>query len=150
MPSPHRTREIAKYESRHTLIKTVTSTGATLVESDTGKLIVVDTSGGDTTITLPAAKVGLTFTIMVWKTAATKNLLINAPSSANYYKGGLVWLDTDDTGTHLFSSAPNGSSHYQLDIDDPELGSTITAITDGTYWYLQGTIMDPANAPTWA
>ena len=148
MPSPHRTREIAKHESSHTLVKAVTSTGATLVESDTGKLIVVDTSGGNTTITLPAAKVGLTFTIMLWKTAAAKNLLINAPSSANYYKGGVSWRDTDATGAQALSAA-NGTSEYQLDLDDPDIGTSVTVVCDGTVWYISGTVVDNA-APTWA
>ena len=150
MPSPHRTREIAQYEARHTTVKAVTTGTTALVEADTGKLINVDNSGGNVTLTLPTPVAGQTFTILLTATGTDKNLILNAAASANFYKGGLVWLDTDDTGTHLFSSAPNGSSEYQLDIDDPELGSTITAITDGTYWYLQGTIMDPANAPTWA
>ncbi len=69
MPSPLRVREIAQYEARHTTVKAVPSAGATLVAADAGKLLVVDTSGGHTTITLPAAQVGLSFRIMVWKTA---------------------------------------------------------------------------------
>ena len=148
MPSPHRTREIAKHESSHTLVKAVTSTGATLVESDTGKLIVVDTSGGNTTITLPAAKVGLTFTIMLWKTAAAKNLLINAPSSSNYYKGGVSWRDLDATGAQALSAA-NGTSEYRVDLDDPDIGTRVEVVCDGTLWYISGTVVDE-TAPSWS
>ena len=149
MPSPHRTREIAKHESSHTLVKAVTSTGATLVESDTGKLLVVDTSGGNTTITLPAAKVGLTFTFMVWKTAAAKNLLINSPAAAAFYKGGLSWRDPDDADAQASFSASNGTDEYLLDLDDPDIGTQITVVCDGTVWYIFGTVVDE-TAPTWA
>ena len=149
MPSPHRTREIAQYESRHKLIKTVTSAGATLVESDTGKLIVVDTSGGNTTITLPAAKVGLIFTIQVWKTAAAKNLLINAPASANYYKGGFSWRDPDDADAQASFSAANGTSEYRVDLDDPDIGTRVEFVCDGTLWYISGTVVDE-TVPSWS
>jgi len=149
MPSPHRTRESAKHESRHTLVKTVTSAGATLVASDTGKLVVVDTSGGDTTITLPAALVGLTFTFMVWKTAAAKNLVINSPAAAAFYKGGLSWHDPDDVNAQVSFSASDGTSEYLLDLDDPDIGTRITVVCDGTVWYISGTLVDE-TAPTWA
>jgi len=149
MPSPHRTREIAQYESRHTLIKTVTSAGATLVEADSGKLLVVDTSGGDTTITLPAAKVGLTFTIQVWKTAAAKNLLINSPASAAYYKGGFSWRDPDDADAQASFSASDGTSEYRVDLDDPDIGTRVEVVCDGTLWYISGTVVDE-TVPSWS
>ena len=149
MPSPHRVREIAQYEARHTAVKAVTSAGATLVAADSGKLLVVDTSGGDTTITLPAAQVGLSFRIMVWKTAAAKNLLINSPASAAYYKGGFSWRDPDDTDGQVSFSASNGTSEYRVDLDDPDIGTDVQVVCDGTLWYISGTVVDE-TAPSWS
>jgi hypothetical protein len=148
MPSPHRTREIAQYEATHTTVKAVTSTGATLVSADAGKLVVVDTSGGDTTITLPAAEPGLKFSFLVWKTAAAKDLHINSPASAAYYKGGVSWRDIDATGAQALSES-NGTAHYRLQMDDPDVGTTIEVVCDGTLWYIWGTVLDNA-APTWS
>ena len=148
MPSPHRVREIAQYEARHTAVKAVTSAGATLVAADSGKLLVVDTSGGNTTITLPAAQVGLPFRITVWKTAAAKNLLINSPASAAYYKGGLAWIDTNEDDAPTLSES-NGTAHYQLDLDDPEVGTNVEVVCDGSLWYISGTVVDE-TAPSWS
>ena len=148
MPSPFQTRNIAHNVADYTTVKAVTSTGATLTAADTGKLIVVDTSGGDTTITLPAAAVGLTFTIQVWKTAAAKNLLINSPASAAFYKGGFSWRDLDATGAQALS-ASNGTSEYRVDLDDPDIGTRVHLICDGTIWYISGTVVDE-TAPSWS
>jgi|TARA_R110002110_G_scaffold199269_1_gene409994 hypothetical protein len=149
MPSPHRVREIAQYEARHTAVKDVTSAGATLLAADSGKLLSVDTSGGNTTITLPAAAPGLTFRIMIWKTAAAKNLLINSPASAAFYKGGLSWHDPNDADAQVSFSASNGTSEYQLDLDDPDIGTDIQVVCNGTLWHISGTLVDE-TAPTWA
>lgn len=149
MPSPRRTRAISKHEATRTTVKAVTSAGATLVSSDSGKLITVDTSGGNTTITLPAAEVGLTFDIMLWKTAAAKNLLINSPAAAAFYKGGLSWHDPNDADAQVSFTASDGTSEYQLDLDDPDIGTRVTVVCDGTVWYISGTLVDE-TAATWA
>ena len=148
MPSPFQTRNIAHNVADYTTVKAVTSTGAPLTAADTGKLIVVDTSGGDTTITLPAAAVGRTFTIQVWKTAAAKNLLINSPASAAFYKGGVSWRDLDATGAQALSAA-NGTSEYRVDLDDPDIGTRVHLVCDGTIWYISGTVVDE-TAPSWS
>lgn len=148
MPSPFQTRNIAHNVADYTTVKAVTSAGATLTAADTGKLIVVDTSGGNTTIVLPAAAVGLTFKFLVWKTGVEKNLLINSPAAAAFYKGGVSFRDIDATGAQALSES-NGTAHYLLDLDDPDVGTTIEVVCDGTIWYISGTVLDNL-APVWA
>ena len=86
---------------------------------------------------------------MVWKTAAAKNLLINSPAAAAFYKGGLSWRDPDDADAQASFSASNGTDEYLLDLDDPDIGTQITVVCDGTVWYIFGTVVDE-TAPTWA
>lgn len=147
MPSPFQTRNIAHLTANYTTVKEVTSADATLTSADTGKLIVVDASGGEVIITLPAAEVGLTFDIQVWK--HTDSLVINAPSSANYFKGGFSWRDPNNGDAQVSFSAADGSSEYRLDMPAPEIGTKVQCVCDGTLWWISGTVVDN-DITTWS
>ena len=140
MPSPHRTREIAQYEARHTTVKLITD-NTTLVAADTGKIISCDL-GAARTVTLPAAKAGLTFKFMVHAVAAdpnTADLVIQSASSGDVAKGGVASLDVN--GNAIVDVGSNGSSHYILTATDAEMGTNIEVYCDGTYWYYTGTVI---------
>tara|TARA_R100001594_G_C3882765_1_gene226387 strand:+ start:112 stop:561 length:450 start_codon:yes stop_codon:yes gene_type:complete len=149
MPSPFQTRQIARTTANYTTVKAI-SADTTLTDADSGKLIAVDNSAANVTITLPTPVAGHTFTIILSKTAAAKNLLVNAASSANYYKGGLLYLDSDDTDAQTYTSSPNGTSEYRVDMDDPAIGSNFTIVSDGTYWYWYGQVSDSGASPNWS
>ncbi len=143
MPSPHRTREIAKYESTHTLVKAITHDPATtLTAADSGKVIVIDKSGGTAAITLPTAQVGLTYRIMVWKSDAggSDNVTIATAATTSLFKGGIVHLDT---------TADENSVGVEADFSDDDLvtlvaarnGTFVELFCDGTHWYLTGRVV---------
>ena len=106
MPSPHRTREIAQYEATHTTVKSVTSGTTALVAADSGKLIAADITGGNVTLTLPAAVVGLTYRAIVHK-SDTGNDEFNINTAAST----LQLFVTEPTGLSLVFLSPLNLQH---------------------------------------
>ena len=136
MPSPHRTREIAQYEARHTTVKAVTAGTTALVAADSGKLIAADITGGAVTLTLPAAVVGLTYRAIVHKSdAGNDEFNINTAAAASLFKGG---VNHSHDGGDNASVESDGSSNYQFSAVDAEAGTDITVVCDGTHWYITG------------
>jgi len=146
MPSPHRTREIAKYESTHTLVKTVTASVA-LTAADSGKLICCDlvTPGADTTLTLPTPQVGLTYRVIVWKDDdGSDDLIVATNASTSLFKGGVIHADTNADNVSV--QAPFSSEDTWTFVD-AEVGTDVTFVCDGTHWYTTGVVMSQ-DVPT--
>lgn len=147
MPSPNRVRQIAQYEATHTLIKTLTSGTTALLASDSGKLIAADITGGNVTVTLPTAQVGLTFRLIVHKSdTGNDEFNINTAVSTSLFKGGIS--HSHDGGDNASVEA-NGSSNYQLSCVDAEAGTEVTVVCDGTHWYISGRSVS-TEPPTFA
>jgi len=146
MPSPHRTREIARQESGHTTVKTVVASVA-LTAADSGKLICVDlvAPGADTTITLPTAEPGLTYRIIVWKDDdGSDDLKVATAASSSLFKGGVIHADTN--ADNLSVQAPFSSEDLWTFVD-AEVGTDVTFVCDGTHWYTTGIVVG-ADVPT--
>ena len=138
MPSPHRTREIAKYESRHTTIKAITA-DTTLTDADSGKLIVADITGGDVTITLPSAIVGQTFRVMVWKSdSGNDDLILVTAATTSLFKGGVVHSDSNADNVSVQADFSNDDT---VTLVDAEVGTDVQLVSDGTHWYISGVSM---------
>lgn len=145
MPSPHRTREIARQESGHTTVKAVVASVA-LTADDSGKLIVVDlVAGSDTTITLPTAEPGLTYRIIVWKDDdGSDDLIVATAATSSLFKGGVIHADTN--ADNLSVQAPFSSEDTWTFVD-AEVGTDVTFVCDGTNWYTTGVVVS-ADVPT--
>lgn len=141
MPSPFQTRNIAHLTANYTTVKAVTASVA-LTSADTGQLIALDTSAGAVTLTLPAAEAGLRHTAQIWKTAADCDLIILAPAAANFIKGGVFWSDNNDADQQTSFVASDGNSNIRVTFDDPEVGTRIELVCDGTNWHLSGVVID--------
>lgn len=147
MPSPHRTREIAQYEATHTTVKAVTSGTTVLTAADSGKLIAGDITGGNVTLTLPAAVVGLTYRMVVHKSdTGDDEFNINTAASTSWFKGG---VNHSHDGADNASVESDGTSHYQFSAVDAEAGTDITVVCDGTHWYITGVSVS-TEPPTFA
>ena len=147
MPSPHRVREIAQYEATHTTVKAVTSGTTTLVAADSGKLIAADITGGNVTLTLPAAIVGLTYRMIVHKSdTGNDEFNINTAASSSHFKGG---VNHSHDGGDNASVEANGKGHYQFTAVEAEAGTDITVVCDGTHWYITGVSVS-TEPPTFA
>ncbi len=120
----------------------------TLVAAQSGKILPINNLAQNTTIDLPAEADGMNFEF--WYTGGaveTHDHIIDAEANANYYIGGLQFIDSDDnTITEVYS---NGSSNAKLTLNNLEAGSFIKITCDGTNWYITGTIYSD-TAPVFA
>ena len=146
MPSPFQTRNIAHNVADYTAVKTVVASTA-LTAADTGKLIVVDlVAGSDTTITLPAAAVGLTYRIVVWKDDdGDDDLIVVTAATTSLFKGGVVHDDEDNA--YNVSTQADFSDDDTWTFIDAKVGTDVTFISDGTHWYTTGQVIS-TTAPT--
>jgi hypothetical protein len=128
-----------------------TSAGGTdtLVNTDTGKLHLIDSNHASThTINLPAMEAGLNFKfIFIRKFDALAVFVINsADNTPGDFGGGIV---------EQVLHAVDGVVSYQLcgshDIltinDDVNIGSHLEVYCDGSTWYWTGTLLVEAVGP---
>lgn len=105
------------------------------------------------TITLPTPKAGLRFEFAYTGAAAdAQNWVITSASDTNYYKGGVVFLDTDaaDTGDEVSVVRGDGNSNSKFTVVTPDVGTrVIVDCADGTHWNITGVIVS-ATVPTMA
>ena len=149
MPSPFQTRNIAHLTANYTTVRAITAS-TVLTSSDTGKIIAADLDAGHVTVTLPAAEAGLRITIQVWKSGSSKNLIVLSPAATAFFKGGFAWLDQSiASGAIDMTTSSDNDSNMRVTMADPEIGTRVEFVSDGTVWYLSGTVID-ATEPAWA
>ncbi|MBR1173695.1 hypothetical protein JQ617_06985 [Bradyrhizobium sp. KB893862 SZCCT0404] len=97
------------------------------------------------TITLPTPQTGLWFEFAYIGAAAdAQNWIISTGSNTNYYKGGVIHMDSDaGAGTdELVPVRSNGSSNAKLTVVTPDVGTRIRIeCADGTRWNLVGHVV---------
>jgi hypothetical protein len=107
----------------------------------------------DCTITPPTPKPGLWFEFMYAGAAAdAQNWIINTGSDATYFKGGVVFLDTDaaDTGDEASVVRSDGNSNSKFTVVTPDCGTRVRIESaDGVTWNINGTVVS-ATVPTMA
>lgn len=124
----------------------------TVLAADSGKVHIVPDLTNTCTIALPTASAGLSYEFIYGGVAAdAQNWVINTGADANYFKGGLVHLDTDagSGGDEVVMIAGDGNSNSKLTVVTPEPGTIVKLICDGTNWYLSGYAVS-ATVPSFA
>ena len=110
----------------------------------TGKLHVIPDLSQDIVITLPTPENGLVFEFMYGGAAAdASDWDIDTGAAANYYVGGVMWVD-EDAGSAADEAAAvysDGNSNDHLTVLTPEAGTWIKMVSDGTLWYVTGTVV---------
>lgn len=105
----------------------------------------------DITITMPTPKAGLWFEFAYAGAAAdAQDWLIDTGSNTNYYKGAVVFLDTDaaDTGDEVSVVTSDGNSNSKFTVLVPQGGTRVRIeCADGTTWNITGTVVS-TTAPT--
>lgn len=103
------------------------------------------------TITLPTAQTGLWFEFAyVGAAADAQNWIISTGSNTNYYKGGVIHLDSDaGAGTdELVPVRSNGSSNAKLTVVTPDVGTRVRIeCANGTNWNIVGHVVS-TTVPT--
>ena len=124
-----------------------TASSKTLDKFDSGRIIAVDTTSNDVSVTLPAASAGLNFKFMITK-KGSQDLEIISPSATNYFYGGVVHLDTDagSGGDEVVSVVSDYNSNDYLTLTLADVGTVVEMVCNGTLWYVSGTV-NSATAP---
>jgi hypothetical protein len=119
-----------------------------LTAATSGKIHPIADLAQNTTIDLPAEADGLNYEFWyVGGTAETHDHIIDAEANANFYIGGVQFVDSDDNSiTSVYS---NGSSNAKITLNNLEAGSYIKITCDGTNWYITGIIYSD-TAPAFA
>lgn len=120
----------------------------TLTAAMSGKILLIGNLSQNTTIDLPAEADGMNFTFWyVGAAAESHDHIIDAEANANFYIGGLQFIDSDDDSiTGVYS---NGSTNSKLTLNNMEAGTIITITCDGTNWYITGIVYSD-TAPAFA
>jgi hypothetical protein len=118
----------------------VTLTNAT----HSGRVILVPDGGQDNTYTLPAPVAGSMFRFVYAGGAAdATDAIIVTPANANFFVGGLTFLDTDNEVSAVFS---DGNSNSKIQINVPA-GFDVTIMgIDATNYQIFGSVTG-ATAP---
>ena len=106
----------------------------------------------DTVLTLPAAAEGLYFRFTYMGGAAdAHDLQLNTGSDTNYFIGGVVQHDPDNAGDDTVVYHPNLSSNSKVNLLTPDSGTWAEVWSDGTNWFLNGTLVSATDTGvTWA
>ena len=128
------------------------ATTYTVLAKNSGKLHVMPDLTADCTITLPAAERGVSIKLMYGGAAAdAQDWIINTADATELFKGGVVHLDNDAgaAGIEVVAVYADFSNDDTLTVLTPEVGTMVELVSDGTSWYLNGTVVS-ASAPTLA
>jgi hypothetical protein len=123
-----------------------------VLSTNSGKLHVIPDLTQDTVISLPTAAAGLHYIFMYGGVAAdAHDWIIKTGSDTNYFKGGVVHIDTnaDAAGDEVVVVYPDGNSNSMFDFDTPQSGTRVEFVCDGTNWYINGMAVG-VTAPTFA
>ena len=123
-----------------------------VLAANSGKTHIIPDLTADTVITLPTAAADLYYKFIYGGVAAdAQDWIIKTGSNTNFYKGGVLHLDTNaGAGTdELVPVYPNGTTNSMIDFDTPDAGTEIEVWCDGTNWYIHGQCAG-VTAPTFA
>ena len=122
----------------------VTLTNAT----HSGRVLLIPDGGQDNTYTLPAPIAGSVFRFVYAGGAAdATDALIVTPANANFYIGGVTFLDTD--GNAISSVFANGSSNSSIQLNVPA-GFDVTIVGLNTTNYQIFGNVTSTTAPAFA
>jgi len=107
-----------------------------VLATNSGRKHIVSELASTCTITLPAAAAGLEFEFWPGGAAADAQDWVFVPT-AGFFIGGLLHADVGGTTAALYS---DGNSNDVFTVVTPAAGTNIKFISDGTNWYVNGTL----------
>ena len=117
-------------------------TAYTVLARNAGLVHYIPDLTSDCTFTLPTPKAGMWYKFVYTGAAAdAADWIFSTGSATNYFKGGMVFLDTDaaDTGDEVSTIHSDGNSNDTLTILTPQGGTWVEVCSaDGTTWNLNG------------
>lgn len=105
----------------------------------------------DIVITLPTPDAGLSYEFVYTGVAAdAADWQLNTGSDTYFFRGGVLWADTDaGTGAaEVIAFNPDGNSNSKFNVITPDAGTRVRVeCADGTTWVLSG-IVASATTPS--
>jgi hypothetical protein len=118
----------------------------TVLATNSGRVHVVPDLGQSCTFTLPAAVAGLNYEFWYGGAATEASDWLIVPT-AGFFIGGVNHQDTDgETTAPVYS---DGNSNDNFTVIKPETGTQVFFRSDGTNWYVNGTVCS-VTVPTMA
>lgn len=133
-------------------VETTDAATYTVLAANSGKIHIVPNLTADCTFTLPSAARGLNYEFWYGGAAAdAQDWIIATAATDELYKGGVVHLDADagSGGDEVVPVYADFSNDDTLTVLTPEVGTIVKLYSDGTSWFLNGTVVS-ATAPTLA
>jgi hypothetical protein len=122
-----------------------------VLASNSGKIHAIPDLSQDIAIQLPAVENGLAFTFWYVGAAADASAVVIDAVATELFKGGVVFHDADigGAGVEVLSVYADFSNDDKLTIDLPQVGTSITLVSDGVSWLTNGQVIS-ATAPVFA
>jgi hypothetical protein len=132
-------------------IVSLTDANATILATNSGKTHLIANVSADRTFTLPAVAAGLRYKFVAEVgTADGHDWIFVAAATADLFKGGVWFLDTDaGPPTTTAAVVADQSNDDQLQVNLPQGGTVIEMHCDGTYWIVSGLVAS-ATAPVFS
>jgi len=122
----------------------------TVLAANSGKLHLVLNQAQDATLTLPTAAAGLQFSfISTMEAADGHDWIIDTGSDTNFFKGGLIFNDSDAADGIDLLSAPDGDSNSILQVNLPSVSTVVNMYCDATNWFIWGRVFS-TTAPAFS
>lgn len=116
------------------------ATPYSVLAANSGKLHVILEQAADITLNLPVIAAGLSYKFIMGGVATEAQNWIIVATTPSFYNGGVVWLDSDAAGDNIAPVYGNGTSHLTLTAVTPEAGTAIEIYSNGTEWFVHGTV----------
>ena len=116
------------------------ATPYTVLAADSGKLHIILEQTSSITLNLPVIAAGLSYKFVMGGVATEAQNWVIVATTPSFYNGGIVWLDSDNVADNVAPVYANGTSHLTLTAVTPEAGTCIEVYSNGTEWFVHGTI----------
>ena len=124
-----------------------------LLAANSGKLHIIPDMTADSAILLPAEADGLRYRFVYGGSATdAHDHTFDSGADANYYQGGLSFLDLDagDAADEVHAGIySDGNSNSILTISNIAIGTEFEIVCNGTIWYISGQVVSD-TAPGFA
>jgi len=122
-----------------------------VLTKDSGKLHVMPNLTADCTITLPTVEAGLRYDFMYAGAADdAQDWIIVTAATTELFKGGVTQLDpAEATVTEVVPVYADFSNDDTFTVLTPNAGTSISMISDGTSWLINGFVVSD-TPPTFA
>ena len=115
------------------------ATPYTVLAANSGKLHIILEQTSSITLNLPVIAAGLSYKFVMGGVATEAQNWVIVATTPSFYNGGVTWDDSNAVASPV-PVYGNGTSHLTLTVTTPEAGTAIEIYSNGTEWFVHGTI----------